>query len=215
MTTRGSKPTGMIIVALTGSIAMGKSATARMFRRLGYPVFDADEIVHALYARGGRAVKPVAEAFPEALVDGAIDRDRLAGQVVGNPQALKELEAIVHPLVRQKEKAFLKEARASGRRLVVLDIPLLYETGRHGDVDKVVVVSAPAPLQRDRALARPGMTAAKFQAIMARQVADAEKRQRADFVVDTSRGLDDAFEQVRAVVDRLLGAAVQDGQGHA
>jgi dephospho-CoA kinase len=205
----------MIIVALTGSIAMGKSETAGMFRRLGCPVFDADEVVRVLYRRGGRAVKAVGKAFPEALVDGTIDRDRLAAQVVGNAEALKTLEAIVHPLVHRKERVFLKEARAGGRQLVVLDIPLLYETGGHDNVDKVVVVSAPAKLQRERALARPGMTTAKFEAIMARQIADEEKRRRADFVIDTSRGLDHAFEKVRAVVDRLLAAADQKGLGHA
>lgn len=205
----------LIVIGLTGSIAMGKSETARLFARLGYPVFDADEAVHRLYARGGRAVKAVAEVFPAAVVEGAIDRTRLAAETVGKPAALARLEAIVHPLVRKKEKAFLKEARAGGRRLAVLDIPLLYETGRQAEVDKVVVVSAPEPQQQARALQRAGMTAAKLAAIVARQVPDAEKRRRADFVIDTSRGLEDAFEQVRDVVDRLLGAASKEQAGHA
>ncbi len=205
----------MIILALTGSIAMGKSETARMFQRLGYPVFDADAVVHKLYSRGGKAVKAVREAFPAAVTDGAVDRDRLAAQVVHDPDALKRLEAIVHPLVRKQETAFLKKAKRGGYPLAVLDIPLLFESSRRDGVDKVVVVSAPQSVQRSRALERPGMTSDKLEAIMARQVPDAQKRQQADFVVDTSRGLEDAFEQVRAVVDRLLGEPGRKEQHNA
>jgi len=194
----------MIVVGLTGSIAMGKSETARMFRRLGYPVFDADAVVHQLYSRGGRAVEPLSKAFPAALDNGAIDRQHLAAQVVGDAEAMKKLEAIVHPLVRKRQTVFLRKARQAGHQLVVLDIPLLFESGRKGEVDKVVVVSAPAALQRARALERPGMTDQKFEAIMSRQVPDAEKRRLADFVIDTSHSLEEAYEQVRAAVDQML-----------
>ena len=194
----------MIVVGLTGSIAMGKSETARMFRRLGYPVFDADAVVHQLYSRGGRAVEPLSKAFPAALDNGAIDRQQLAAQVVGDAEAMKKLEAIVHPLVRKRQTVFLRKARQAGHQLVVLDIPLLFESGRKGEVDKVVVVSAPEALQRARALDRPGMTDQKFEAIMNRQVPDAEKRRLADFVIDTSHSLEGAYEQVRAAVDQML-----------
>ncbi len=194
---------------------MGKSETARMFARLGYPVFDADEMVHRLYAKGGKAVKPIAQAFPEVVVDGVIDRNRLAAQVVGRPQALEQLESIVHPLVRRKERLFLKAARAAGHRLAVLDIPLMFEADRLGDVDVVVVVSAPAGLQRARALERPGMTPEKLDLLISRQVPDEDKRGRADFVIDTRNGLDDAFEQVRAIVDKLLRQVATKDQSHA
>ncbi|QPC43359.1 dephospho-CoA kinase [Kaustia mangrovi] len=193
----------MIVLGLTGSIAMGKSETARMFRELGVPVFDADAAVHALYAEGGAAVGPVAEAFPGAVSDGAVDREALAARVLGDGEAIARLEAIVHPLVRDAERAFLDKARREKAPLAVLDIPLLFETGGEGRVDRIVVVSAPADLQRERALARPGMTQEKLDAILARQVPDAEKRRRADFVVDSSRGLEDAFDQVRGIVEQL------------
>ncbi len=205
----------MIVIGLTGSIAMGKSETARMFARLGYPVFDADQTVHRLYSKGGKAVKTVARAFPEALVNGAINRERLASRVMGNPQALKQLEAIVHPLVHRQEITFLKAARADGHQLAVLDIPLMFESGRLDDVDKVVVASAPAELQRARALERSGMTPERLHLLMGRQIPDKDKCSRADFVIDTSRGLDDAFEQVRAVVDTLLWQASTKEQSHA
>jgi len=193
----------MIVLGLTGSIAMGKSETARMFRELGVPVFDADAAVHALYAEGGAAVGPIAEAFPGAVSGGAVDREALAARVLGDSEAIARLEAIVHPLVRDAERAFLDKARQEGAALAVLDIPLLFETGGEGRADRIVVVSAPADLQRERALARPGMTQEKFDAILARQVPDAEKRRRADFVVDSSRGLEDAFDQVRGIVEQL------------
>mgnify|MGYP002277042442 FL=1 len=182
---------------------MGKSETARMFRELGVPVFDADAAVHALYAEGGAAVGPIAEAFPGAVSGGAVDREALAARVLGDSEAIARLEAIVHPLVRDAERAFLDKARQEGAALAVLDIPLLFETGGEGRADRIVVVSAPADLQRERALARPGMTQEKFDAILARQVPDAEKRRRADFVVDSSRGLEDAFDQVRGIVEQL------------
>jgi dephospho-CoA kinase len=193
----------MLVVGLTGSIAMGKSETARMFARLGFPVFDADEVVHRLYDTGGAAVSPIAREFPGAVVDGKVDRTALADRVTGDPDALASLEAIVHPLVRREQQAFLAAARDAGHGLAVIDIPLLFETGRDHDVDVVVVASAPEDVQKTRVLARPGMTEEKFAAILARQLPDSEKRRRADFVVDTSRGFEAAFEQVCAIAKQL------------
>lgn len=193
----------MIIAGLTGSIAMGKSETARMFRELGVPVFDADAAVHNLYKENGAAVEPIRAEFPEAVVKGAVDRDVLSGLVLGDSDAVSRLEAIVHPLVRNARQAFLEKARSEAQPLVVLDIPLLFETGYDGEIDKVVVVSAPADIQRKRALERPGMTEEKFEKILARQVPDAEKRKKADFVVDSSQGLEHAFRQVRKIVQEL------------
>lgn len=193
----------MIILGLTGSIGMGKSTTAQMFIDEGVPVYDSDAAVHALYAVGGAAVEPVEAVFPGVVVDGAIDRARLSGHVVGKPEALKRLEAIVHPLVGADRAGFFEKAAEAGADIVVLDVPLLYETGGDRKVDKVVVVSAPADLQLQRVLARPGMDEAKFEAILARQTPDAEKRDRADFVIDTGRGLDHARQQVRDVLTRL------------
>ena len=195
----------MIILGLTGSIAMGKSETARMFRELGVPVFDADDAVHRLYAVGGAAVGPVSREFPSACVQGAIDRSKLGALVLDKQKDLKKLEQIVHPLVQESRANFLQTAKAAGEPLVVFDIPLLFETGGDKSVDKIVVVSAPADIQRARALARPGMTEEKFEAILAKQLPDEEKRERADFVVDSSRGLDFAEQQVRDIVDVLTG----------
>lgn len=193
----------MIVVGLTGSIGMGKSTTAQMFEEEGVPVHDSDRAVHGLYA--GKAAPLVEDAFPGTTVDGKVDRERLAARVLGDAAALKRLEAIVHPLVRAEADAFLQRARESQAPIAVLDIPLLYETGGEARVDRVVVVSAPAEIQRERVLARPGMTVEKFEAILAKQVPDAEKRRRADFVIDTGRGLDGAREQVRAIVGALAG----------
>ena len=201
----------MIILGLTGSIGMGKSTTAQMFIDAGVPVYDSDAAVHALYAGGGAAVAPVDAAFPGVVVDGAIDRARLSRAVVGNSEALAVLESIVHPLVGAHRIGFFEDAEARGADIVVLDIPLLYETGGDKKVDKVVVVSAPAGLQRQRVLARPGMDLAKFEAILARQTPDAEKRARADFVIDTGQGLDQAREQVRDVLTRLRASAPLEG----
>jgi dephospho-CoA kinase len=193
----------MLVVGLTGSIAMGKTETARMFARLGYPVFDADAAVHRLYDTGGAAVALIERAFPGCVIDGKVDRTRLADQVTGDREALARLESMVHPLVRRDQEAFLEEARTAGHAFAVLDIPLLFETGRDKDMDAVVVVSAPESVQKARVLARPGMTPEKFAAILGRQMADSEKRRRADFVVDTSRGLEVASGQVRAIADQL------------
>lgn len=193
----------MLVVGLTGSIAMGKTETARMFAQLGFPVFDADAVVHKLYDTGGAAVPLIASAFPHAVADGKVDRVRLAGQVTGDPEALARLESLVHPLVRREQRTFLETARKAGHAFAVLDIPLLFETGRDSDIDAVIVVSAPEDVQKARVLARPGMTQEKFAAILARQLPDSEKRRRADFVVDTSTGLESAFEQVRAIANQL------------
>lgn len=188
----------MIVLGLTGSVGMGKSATAAMFREAGVPVFDADAAVHALYQ--GEAVAPVEAAFPGTTQDGAIDRTRLRDRVMGDPAALRRLEALIHPLVRARREAFVADARAGGSPIAVLDIPLLFETGGAAEVDAVVVVSAPEAVQKARVLARPGMTDALFSAILARQLPDAEKRARADHVIDTGQG----FEASRAAVARLL-----------
>ena len=190
----------MILIGLTGSIGMGKSTTAAMFRDAGVPVYDADAAVHDLYDTGGAADGPVGEAFPGAVKDGRVDREALRQAVLGDPEALKRLNAIVHPLVGRDRIGFFQQAEADGADMVVLDIPLLYETGGHANVDAVVVASAPAEMQRERVLARPGMTPERLDAILAQQMADAEKRARAHFVVDTSRGLEPAREQVAEII---------------
>lgn len=191
----------MIILGLTGSIAMGKSTTAQMFRDFGVPVNDADEAVHQLYS--GEAVAPVEAAFPGSTRDGKVDRAELSRQLMQAPERLRELEAIVHPLVRGKEQEFLAENRAANAPFVVLDIPLLFETGAEKRVDRVVVVTCSAELQRQRALKRPGMTEEKLTMILARQVPDSEKRKRADYIIDTSDSFDVTRAQVKAVVDQL------------
>lgn len=193
----------MIVVGLTGSIGMGKSTTAAMFREAGVPVYDADAAVRDLYETGGAAVAPVGEAFPGVVKDGAIDREALRQRVLGDPEALKRLNGIVHPLVGRDRMGFFREAEADGKDMVVLDIPLLFETGGHANVDAVVVASAPAEMQRERVLARPGMTPERLDAILAQQMADAEKRARAHFVVDTSRGLEPARAQVAEIIAAL------------
>lgn len=190
-------------LGLTGSIGMGKSETAGIFRALGVPVYDADAAVHALYARGGAAVAPVADAFPGAVVDGAVDRARLRQVLRDDPAAWPRLEALVHPLVRQAQARFVAAAESAGAALVVLDIPLLFETGGTAQVDYVVVVSAPPEIQRARVLQRPGMTEDLFAEVLARQLPDAVKRAGADFVIATDRGLDDARSQAAAILARL------------
>lgn len=193
----------MIVLGLTGSIGMGKSTTARMFVEEGVPVHDADATVHALYA--GKAAPLVEEAFPGTVTDGVVDRARLGKRVLGNPEAMKRLEAIVHPLVREAESAFLEKARADGHRLAVLDIPLLFETGGADRVDHVLVVTAPDSVQRERVMDRAGMTEERFRELLARQLPDAEKRRRADFIIDTSLGMDAARAKVRDLI-RVLTA---------
>ncbi|HEX3919841.1 MAG TPA: dephospho-CoA kinase [Caulobacteraceae bacterium] len=193
----------MITLGLTGSIGMGKSATAAMFAEAGCPVYDADAEVHRLYAAGGAAVAPVAAAFPGVEEAGAINRARLSARVVGNDAELKRLTSIVYPLMGENRRAFFAKAEADGVQIIVLDIPLLYETGGERNVDAVVVVSAPADVQRARVLAREDMNGEKLDAILARQMADVEKRARAHFIVDTSRGFDAAREQVRDIIAEL------------
>lgn len=191
----------MIVLGLTGSIGTGKSTTAAMFHDLGVPVHDADATVHDLYRN--EAVAPVAALFPEALADGVIDRKALSAALSAAPERFRELEEVIHPLVRARETAFLDAERQNGSPLVVLDIPLLYETAGETRVDKVVVVTCDPQTQRHRVLARPGMTEEKFQLILSRQMPDAEKRRRADFVVDTGRGLEAAREQVKEIIAKL------------
>jgi dephospho-CoA kinase len=190
----------VILIGLTGSIGMGKSTTAAMFREAGVPVYDADAAVHDLYDEGGAAVAPVGEAFPGVVKAGRVDREALRQAVLRDPEALKRLNAIVHPLVGRDRARFFRKAEAEGADMAVLDIPLLFETGGHANVDAIVVVSAPEQMQRERVLARPGMTAERLDAILAQQLADAEKRARAHFVVDTSRGLEPAREQVAGII---------------
>ena len=187
----------MFVLGLTGSIAMGKTTTAKLFAEAGVPVHDADATVHRLYE--GEAAAAIEAAFPGTTKAGKVDRTALSRHVVGNPQNLKKLEAIVHPLVRAEEAQFLADAERMGAHSAVLDIPLLFETGGDTRVDAVVVVSAPAELQRERAIER-GLSTAQFDALSARQMPDAEKRRRADFVVDTSRGIESARGQVQEIL---------------
>lgn len=194
----------MIVLGLTGSIGMGKSTTTAMFADEGALVWNADEAVHRLYARGGAAVAPVGEAFPGVVVAGAVDRTRLAEALGRDDRSFRRLEAIVHPLVLAGRMDDLVEAEARGVKLAVLDIPLLFETGGDAEVDAVVVVTAPAEVQAARVLARPGMTRERFEAILARQTPDAEKRRRADFVIDTGPGLEAARARVREIVGIVL-----------
>jgi len=193
----------MIILGLTGSIGMGKTTASTMFAEAGVPVYSADDAVHRLYS--GRAAPLIEAAFPGTVANGTVDREKLSAAVIGKPDALKKLEAIVHPLVREEEEAFLREAEAQGSAIALVDIPLLFETGGEKRVDRIVVVSAPADIQRARVLARPGMTAEKLDAILARQIPDAEKRARADFVLDTSGSFDNLRQQITTVIQKLSG----------
>lgn len=189
----------MLIIGLTGSIGTGKSTTGKMFAECGIPVYDADAAVHALYD-GGAAVEPVGKRFPDAIVDGRIDREKLSKLVVGKREEIEALEKIVHPLVHELERAFLDNAREKGRWAVLLEIPLLFETGGEDRCDLVVVTSVAPQIQRERVTARDGMTTEKFEAILAKQMPDAEKRRRAHFIVDTGQGLDAAKAQVCDIV---------------
>jgi dephospho-CoA kinase len=190
-------------VALTGSIAMGKSTVAAMLQDEGVAVFDADAVVHQLYAKDGKAVEPVGRLFPTVVKQGAIDRAELSKQVLNDTQAMKKLEAIVHPLVRREQAVFMDSVKSSENAIAVFDIPLLFETGRAEEFDAVLVVSAAYEIQRARALARPGMSEAKFEAILARQVPDEEKRARATHVISTDVPLEDTRTQVLAIVSEL------------
>jgi len=192
----------MIILGLTGSIGMGKSTTASMFSDMGVPVNDADAVVHALYQ--DEAVAPIEAAFPGTAKAGSVDRAELSRQLASDPSLFKVLEAIVHPLVRDKERVFLDHHRAAGAPLVVLDIPLLFETKGDNRVDAVAVVTCDPEIQKERVLKRPGMTEEKFALILSRQVPDREKRAKADYIIDTGHGLDSARDQVAAIVQRLI-----------
>ena len=197
----------MIVLGLTGSIGMGKSTTAGLFREAGIPVQDADQVVADLYAPGGAAVGPVGEAFPGTVKDGAIDREALALAVLGKREALARLESIVHPLVKAERAGFLAKAQAGGAKVAVLEVQLQLEVGAHEETDAVVVVSAPENQQRERVLGRPRMTAERLEQILARQMPDADKRQKADFVIDTGQGVDAARRQVAEVLAAVTAPA--------
>jgi dephospho-CoA kinase len=207
----------MVILGLTGSIGMGKSATADMFRARGVPVHDSDAVVHALY--GGRAAPLIEAAFPGTAREGVVDRLALRQAVLGDGAAMKRLEAIVHPMVAEERDAFLRSAEKDNRSVVVLDIPLLFEIGGTALVDAVVVVTAPESVQKSRVLARPGMTPETFAAIVARQIPDREKRARAHFIIDTSRGFDAAGRDVDSILRAAAflekaGTHARDHSGH-
>ena len=192
----------MIILGLTGSIGMGKSTTARMFTDEGIPVHDADEAVHRLYS--GAAARLVEQEFPGTVVNGVVDRQRLSAVVLNDPEALRRLGKIIHPLVHADADAFVDRHRKAGTPLIVLDIPLLFETGGTDRVDSILVVTASPEVQRQRVMSRPGMTEGKFALIVANQVADKDKRRNADFVLDTGAGLDTARQAVRNIISTLL-----------
>jgi dephospho-CoA kinase len=200
----------MIVLGLTGSIGMGKTATAAMFSAAGLPVYDADAAVHALYEKGGAAVGPLSERFGEILKDGAVDRAALRAQVVDDPDAMRDLEAIVHPLVGQSQMNFRQQALESESKIAVLDIPLLYETGGDQRCDYVAVVTAPAEIQKARVLARGEMSEEQFEQIRAKQMSDADKRARADFVISTAFGFDFTRAHVQAIIDLLNGLDQSD-----
>lgn len=193
----------MIIVGLTGSIGMGKSTTAKMFADAGAYIFDADMAVHKLYREGGAAVPLLRAVFPDVIVDGAVDRARLSKHLQADPLHIQVLESFIHPMVQAIRNKEITKAKSLGKTVFVADIPLLFETGGADKVDKVVVVTASQDIQRDRVLARPGMTAEKFAFIKSRQVPDAEKRSRADYIIETDKGMEHARAQVRAIMDIL------------
>lgn len=193
----------MIVIGLTGSIGMGKTTAAKMFAEMGVPIYSADDAVHRLYA--GRAAPLIEKAFPGTVTNGVVDRQKLSAQVLGNAKALKQLEAIVHPLVRQEEAAFMDKAIKEKADIVLLDIPLLFETGAEHRVDKIVVVSAPEEIQRQRVLARPEMTIEKLESILARQMPDAQKREKADYIIDTSGSFEATRQQIENILKNLRG----------
>ncbi|GHF15475.1 dephospho-CoA kinase [Kordiimonas sediminis] len=193
----------MKVIGLTGSIGMGKSATAKMFEANGVPVFDADAAVHALQGIGGRALPLIEKEFPGSVADGVLDRPALGAMVFGDAAALKRLEAIMHPLVAEERQAFVHSAESAGKDIILFDEPILFEMGGDKACDYVVVVSAPASEQRTRVLARPNMTPEKFENILAKQMPDAEKRSKADFIVDTGKGFDHAEMQVKQIVEKI------------
>lgn len=193
----------MIILGLTGSIGMGKTTTAKIFEELDVPVFDADKAVHRLYTDHKATINAIAQKFPEALIDGEISREALSALVQTDKTKLAELEKIVHPAVSISRRNWLKSQKKAKTPIVVLDIPLLFETGGEVRVDKTIVVSAPADIQKKRVLARPGMTEERFLYILSRQLPDENKRKRADFIIDSSKGLEDAAQQVQSILREL------------
>ena len=193
----------MILLGLTGSIGMGKSTTAKMFAEAGIPIWDADAAVHRLYSAGGKGVQAIQSVAPGSIVNGAVDRGVLRDLIGNDPALLQRIEGVVHPLVADDRSVFIEAERAKGASLVLLDIPLLFETGADEWLDRIVVVTATAEEQRRRVLARPGMTEARLEAILAKQLPDAEKRARADFVIDTMQGIDGARAQVAAILEDL------------
>ncbi len=194
----------MKVAGLTGSIAMGKSTVAQMFARLGVPVLDSDQVVHQLYKKGGRAVADVAAAFPASHIEGAIDRKLLGKIVLADKKSLEKLESIVHPMVREIQNEFINRAAGKKHNLVILEIPLLFEVGADKWLDNTIVVSAGSKLQRARVMARPGMNREKLDAILARQIPDAEKRRRADYIIDTSKDLDTTLGEVKQLLKKLV-----------
>jgi dephospho-CoA kinase len=206
----------VIVIGLTGSIGMGKSTTAALFAEAGVPVFDSDVEVALLYGPGGAAVAGVEKAFPGVVHDGMVDRNLLGERVLHDPDALRNLtQTIVYPLLQERRQDFFDAAETAGAEVVLLDAPMLFESGGDKMVDVVVVATAPANLQRERVLARPGMTQAKFEAVLARQLPDAEKRKRADFIVDTSQGIEAARKQVGEIIATLRAKAVGRDSGPA
>ena len=193
----------MIKLGLTGSIGMGKSTTAQMFRDAGIPVWDADATVHALYGPGAAGSEALRAVAPDAVTDEGVDRAKLRAAIIADPSLLKKVEAAIHPLVGEDRNAFLHQAWRDGDRIVLCDIPLLFEGGNEQNMDKVVVVTAPADVQRERVLARPGMTDEAFQAILSKQVPDAIKREKADYLIDTSLGMDHARRRVAEIIEEL------------
>ena len=195
----------MLLIALTGSIGMGKSTTAKMFADAGIPVWDADAAVHKLYGPGGAGSDAVAQLVPDAVTSDGVDRTKLRAAILADKTLFKKIEAVIHPLVGQDRTDFLEAARNDKADIAICDIPLLFETGGNKAFDKVVVVSAPADIQRQRVLERPGMTEEAFEAILAKQVPDAEKRAQADYIVDTSKGIEAAEKQVAEIIADLRG----------
>lgn len=199
-----TKPNRMLIIGLTGSIGMGKSTAAEILRRMGFPIYSADKAVHNVLKKDGRAVIPVAEIFPETLKRGAIDRKLLGRAVFGQPRKLRRLERIIHPLLREQERAFLQKARKAKARAAILEIPLLFETGADKRCDITLCVTAPRAIQKARVLARPGMNEEKLRAILARQMPNAEKCRRADYAIPTGKGLRATEKHLRMLFARFL-----------
>lgn len=195
----------MIILGLTGSIGMGKSTTAEFFKKRNIPTYNADDAVHSLY-QDKAVIERIGSVFENSVINGRIDRTKISQEIIINPSKLENLEQIIHPLVREKETEFVEKHRKNNEKLIVLDIPLLFETGTAGRVDKIAVVSAPLDVQRQRVLAREGWNEEKFNRIISRQMPDQEKRRRADFVIDTGKGMEHAEEQVKKIIANLIGS---------